>query len=585
MAKISAIAQLLEAAGSGRLEEVKRCVAENPHIIYAKGKVNITVGHIAAFYGRCSVLRFLADQDTTLLYARTPDGGTLAHSAAANGCCEALQFLAEVDIGLILGVDSDGWTAAHSAAYYNQQNALTFLTKASSWLVTKKNAEGLVPGDVARIWVIKAEAEARAEAEAKAKLANTNSISREKSAGAEQERASSRGTDWGNADAQIDVASAEQEGKWKALLKGLRKGSDITNMLIPVDFIRPESSLERVQDIMQRPRLLEDVARPRPCALQRMLAVVRFQLSSIIKPIFDGKKPYNPVLGETCAWAWQHPEGRGVSRMVTEQVSHHPPISAVHLSNEALGVSMHGFAEIVPKFTGNSVLVPFKGQRVLTLHNSNEQYLMTYLPNLQYRGLLIGSRGAEWTGRVSIRCEKTQLEAKLSFKALGMLGMWGGWHRIEGSIVHTDKNDALAGTIAGRWDEEVRFTGCALHGREAAAELLYHSTTSTSTDTVLLYHFGHAAARSSLPVSPTPAAILPTDSTVVWRRLTKSLKEGDLKTAAKEKRAVEQRQRQLASVRKQRHQPFQASFFRLAPPSSSSSCSSSSTPATLSRKS
>jgi len=55
------------------------------------------------------------------------------------------------------------------------------------------------------------------------------------------------------------VTSTEQQSSWKALLGGLRKNSDITSMLIPAEFIRPESSLERLQDTMQHGRLLEDV--------------------------------------------------------------------------------------------------------------------------------------------------------------------------------------------------------------------------------------------------------------------------------------------------------------------------------------
>jgi len=37
-----------------------------------------------------------------------------------------------------------------------------------------------------------------------------------------------------------------------------------------------------------------------------------------------------------------------------------------------LGVTMEGAALIEAKFTGNSVLVPFKGQRRLTIHSLDE---------------------------------------------------------------------------------------------------------------------------------------------------------------------------------------------------------------------
>ena len=41
----------------------------------------------------------------------------------------------------------------------------------------------------------------------------------------------------------------------------------------------------------------------------------------IIKAVFDGKKPYNPILGETCSWIFDHKcEKGGVSKMICEQV-------------------------------------------------------------------------------------------------------------------------------------------------------------------------------------------------------------------------------------------------------------------------
>ena len=42
-----------------------------------------------------------------------------------------------------------------------------------------------------------------------------------------------------------------QESKWKLLLADLRKGADLTSMLIPAEFIRPQSVLERLGFLMQ----------------------------------------------------------------------------------------------------------------------------------------------------------------------------------------------------------------------------------------------------------------------------------------------------------------------------------------------
>lgn len=48
------------------------------------------------------------------------------------------------------------------------------------------------------------------------------------------------------------------------------------------------------------------------------------------RAIFDGKKPYNPVLGETCAWGFGHGED-GITRMVCEQVFSQTSFAVVQL--------------------------------------------------------------------------------------------------------------------------------------------------------------------------------------------------------------------------------------------------------------
>ena len=226
-----------------------------------------------------------------------------------------------------------------------------------------------------------------------------------------------------------DVTTKEQESQWKLLLADLRKGADLTSMVIPAQFIRPQSVLERLGFLMQHGQYLEAIVAPDLGPVERMTAVISFHVSGLVREVFDGKKPYNPILGETCAWAWQHSDVHaGITRMVCEQVSHHPPISALHIQNDSLGLTMEGAAQIDAKFTGNSVLVPFKGVRTLTIHALDEEYTLTY-PSLQYRGVMLGPKGAEWIGKIEIRCEKTKLLAALEFKPMGWLGMWGAWHR------------------------------------------------------------------------------------------------------------------------------------------------------------
>jgi oxysterol-binding protein-related protein 9/10/11 len=96
----------------------------------------------------------------------------------------------------------------------------------------------------------------------------------------------------------------------------------------------------------------------------------------------------------------------GMTLMLNEQVSHHPPVSAYHIENRALGLTLYGHNQTKVRFLGNSVEVGFGGQRTLKLRGpwGEEEYSIT-IPSLCFRGILVGSKGSEWAGlvRASVR--------------------------------------------------------------------------------------------------------------------------------------------------------------------------------------
>ena len=61
------------------------------------------------------------------------------------------------------------------------------------------------------------------------------------------------------------------------------------------------------------------------------------------------QKPFNPVLGETSRTDVMLTGGTTV-RKLSEQVSHHPPVSAFHC--EAEGWSMYGHFQPIPRLSG-----------------------------------------------------------------------------------------------------------------------------------------------------------------------------------------------------------------------------------------
>jgi len=342
----------------------------------------------------------------------------------------------------------------------------------------------------------------------------------------------------------MDTTTKEQERGWRQLLSGLSKNYDVTRMLIPADFLRPKSTLECLAAHMQHGRLLEAIPKGET-DMDRLIAVTKFHVSGLIKEVFDGKKPYNPVLGETSAWVFDHSDpAAGKTKMLCEQVSHHPPISALFINNDTLGISEQGSMQTGARFNGNSITVPF-GDRKLVIHDRGEEYLMT-MPTMQFRGLFFGSRGAEWIGKVVVWCKKTELVCEMDFHPLGFLGMWGEWHRVTGLIRHHKKgNEEEVASIEGHWDRQLVLTD------------------KVTGETKVLYDFDEAAASKATPRIPPTKEPLPSDSTVVWSKVTAALLEDDIRTANVEKQLVEQAQRDLRVKEKEIGEEFFPRFFEL----------------------
>jgi len=78
-------------------------------------------------------------------------------------------------------------------------------------------------------------------------------------------------------------------------------------------------------------------------AQKRALLVLRWFLAALKRQQYAGrnekegvKKPLNAFLGELFIADWD--DDMGLTSLVSEQVSHHPPITACYISNERHGV-------------------------------------------------------------------------------------------------------------------------------------------------------------------------------------------------------------------------------------------------------
>uniref|UniRef100_A0A8R1XV84 Oxysterol-binding protein n=1 Tax=Onchocerca volvulus TaxID=6282 RepID=A0A8R1XV84_ONCVO len=224
-----------------------------------------------------------------------------------------------------------------------------------------------------------------------------------------------------------DLADENKSLVW-SLLKQVRPGMDLSKVTLPTF-------------ILESPTAEND-------PLQRMKTIVKFYLSGFYKKPKGLKKPYNPILGETFRCKWEHPDN-STSYYVAEQVSHHPPISALFLTNRKAGFNISGTILAKSKYYGNSLSALMIGDVRITLLQRGETYIAT-LPYANCKGIMIGTLSMEYGGKVRIECNRTDYVCELDFKLKPFIG--GTVNLIAGDI--KCKKESVA-RIEGAWDGEI----------------------------------------------------------------------------------------------------------------------------------
>lgn len=185
----------------------------------------------------------------------------------------------------------------------------------------------------------------------------------------------------------------------------------------------------------------------------RMKEVVRWYLSGFYKKPKGLKKPYNPILGETFRCYWKHANGSRTF-YVAEQVSHHPPVSALYAINRREGFALSATVLAKSKFYGNSTSAILDGCVKLVLLPRGEEYTMT-MPYAHCKGILMGTLSMELGGKVTIDCEKTGYSTELEFKLKPFLSGYDANNLVSGRL--RLGKETLA-TLQGHWDSSMTLT-------------------------------------------------------------------------------------------------------------------------------
>jgi hypothetical protein len=156
---------------------------------------------------------------------------------------------------------------------------------------------------------------------------------------------------------------------------------------------------------------------------------------------------------------------------LTEQTSHHPPVSAFFVDCPEKGLTARGFDQLSAKFTGTSIKVT-PGEHNLGIFitlakQDNEQYQLTH-PAAHLGGLLRGSLSVTVGDQCYVTCTKTKIKTILHYVEEGWLGKTQ--NKVEGVIFRYDPEDDnktrirdvpekdILARISGNWREILYFS-------------------------------------------------------------------------------------------------------------------------------
>lgn len=284
--------------------------------------------------------------------------------------------------------------------------------------------------------------------------------------------------------------------------------------------------------------LTAPVAEPDPT--RRMLLMLRWYLCAL-KPQFTkrgrGRKPLNPFLGEIFLAKLQNEQG--ITRIVTEQVSHHPPVTAYHIWNEEYGIQVDGYHRQRAYFSG-TVHLDRVGHILIHLDKYDEGYVIGSLPKLRLEGLIPPPPYPEMEGSVRI-VSSTGYIAKIDYYGRGWFR--GKRNSFIARMYHESTPDDILFTCEGQW----------LDGSFTIKDAKTQKTLET------------ISTSGPLPLPPLVVAPIaeqdPLESRRAWNQVVQGIEKGDISIVAHEKSKLEEEQRAMRRKEKSEGREWQPRYF------------------------
>lgn len=274
-----------------------------------------------------------------------------------------------------------------------------------------------------------------------------------------------------------------------------------------------------------------------------LLNTLKQQYCSRSEKLGSEKKPLNPFLGELYLGHWEDAQ-HGRTDLVSEQVSHHPPVTAYCITNEKYRIRLQGYNAQKASFS-RTIHVKQIGHAVLTLYppgsNEPETYVIT-LPALHIENLIYGAPFVE-LGKYTHIVSSSGYITKLDFSGRGWLS--GKKNSFSAVLwkdgVSSEKKPLYS--FDGQWSDT-------FHIKEGEGKHAKEIATFKPSDITL----------SRLQVAPLEEQDV-FESRKAWAGVARSVEKGDLDATSAFKSKIENAQRALRKKEAEEGRTWQRVFF------------------------
>uniref|UniRef100_A0A3P8UL75 Oxysterol-binding protein n=1 Tax=Cynoglossus semilaevis TaxID=244447 RepID=A0A3P8UL75_CYNSE len=223
-------------------------------------------------------------------------------------------------------------------------------------------------------------------------------------------------------------------------------GKDLSRIPMPVNFNEPLSMLQRLTEDLEYSELLDRAARC-DSSLEQMCLVAAFSVSSYSTTVHRTAKPFNPLLGETYELDRQEEFGY---RSICEQVSHHPPAAAHHVTSQR-GWSLWQHITIDSKFRGKYISVMPLGNIHLQFHSSGNHYVWSKVTSTVHN-IIVGKLWIDQSGDIDIVNVTTKDTCRLKFSPYSYFSREVP-RKVTGVV--EDRDGTARYILSGTWDEKM----------------------------------------------------------------------------------------------------------------------------------